>query len=203
MQMVETVHLEKQHGSQFRLGPLDITVRAGELVGVVGGCGEGKTTLLQLVWGFLRPDRGCVRVFRQEPHLNQLAVRTRTGYLRASPSFNEGMTVRRHLQFVGEFYTGWSETSASALLRRFAMNPDALVYQLPPAVRRKLALISAIAHEPELLLLDEPLAGWSLADHAEIAAFLRTEARERGCGIIMTACHSCDVSGVADTVIRL
>jgi ABC-2 type transport system ATP-binding protein len=157
MDLIRTDGLVKTYPG-FSLGPVDLRIAAGEILGIVGPNGAGKTTLLKLIWGFLRPDRGSISVFRQQPHLNQLSVRLRAGYLSETPTFYDWMTARRHLTFVSEFYECWDAAYADTLLDRFGIHPDSVVGALSPNSRIKLALIAAVGHHPSLLLLDHPIA---------------------------------------------
>src|SRR5436189_3914248 len=100
MELIRAESVVKLQGSRFALGPLDLELRSGEVLGIIGKPGAGKTTLLKLIWGFLRPDQGSVSVFQVKPHLNQMSIRQRTGFLSGSPTFDRCQTVRHHLQFM-------------------------------------------------------------------------------------------------------
>src|SRR6185436_3042413 len=106
MELVRTRNVVKRQGARFSLGPVDLALRSGEVLGIVGSPGTGNATLLKLIWGFLRPDQGMVSVFHSQPHLNQMFVRRQTGYLSESPGFDVCMTARHHLQFMSQFYEG-------------------------------------------------------------------------------------------------
>jgi ABC-2 type transport system ATP-binding protein len=106
MELIRAKSVVKQQGHQFKLGPVDLALSSGEVLGILGSHGAGKTTLLRLIWGFLRPDQGTVSVFHLQPHLNQLSVRQRAGYLSASPNFDVCLTVQRHIKFISQFYDG-------------------------------------------------------------------------------------------------
>lgn len=178
-------------------------MEAGELLGIMGPNGAGKTTLLKLVWGFLRPDKGSISVFRQQPHLNQVSVRLRAGYLPESPSFYGWMTARRHLDFVSEFYDGWDRTKANALLDRFEIDPNLCIRLMPRSARTKLALIAAVSHNPLLLVLDEPTAGLDLVTRHDVLEFLNELAKNHGVGIVVSSHIADDLDTLADSVLML
>jgi len=202
MELIRAEHVVKQQGSRFKLGPVDLKLRSGEVLGVVGKPGAGKTTLLKLIWGFLRPDEGSVSVFRLKPHLNQMSVRQRTGYLSESPGFHRCLTARQHVEFMSQFYEGWNDATVNTLLDRFCIDPGMCVQELSDSARVKLALISATGHNPFLLLLDDPMAQLDAIARIEISEFLKTLSSERGIGVLISA-HSSDLLQWADSTLTL
>lgn len=194
--------LRTESVTKFKLGPIDLVLSAGEILGVTGPAGAGKTTLLRLAWGFLQPDRGSVSVFRLQPHLNQMLVRQCVGYLRETPVFNGCMSTRQHMQFVSQFYERWNPATADSLLDRFRIDPHVCVQSLSDGAKTKLALISATAHDPNLLLLDNPLSGLDAAARSDVITFLRNLA-ERGVGILLSSRQPGDIKDLANSLLML
>jgi ABC-2 type transport system ATP-binding protein len=203
MELIRAESVVKVQGSRFTLGPVDLELRSGEVLGIVGKPGAGKTTLLKLIWGFLRPDHGSVSVFHLKPHLNQMSIRQRTGFLSESPSFDGCRTVRRHIQFMSQFYEGWNEATVNTLLDRFCIDPGMCVQELSDSAKVKLALISATGHDPFLLLLDDPMARLDAVARTEISEFLKTLSSERGIGAVVSAQRSSDLAPWTDSTLML
>jgi ABC-2 type transport system ATP-binding protein len=202
MEIIRIEGLEKSLG-QFRLGPLDLRVEAGEILGVMGPNGAGKTTLLKLAWGFLKPDSGSVRIFGLQPHLDQIRLRLRSGYLSESPQFYVSLKVRTFLDFVSNFYEGWDTSRVVSLLAQFRIDPDMRIQNLSKGNRIKLGLISALGHRPSLLILDEPTSGLDPLVRIDILDFIRGLAREEKVCTVLSSHISDDLDQIADSVLML
>ncbi len=169
----------------------------------MGPNGAGKTTLLKMLWGFLRPDGGRVSVFGRSPHLEQVWIRLRAGYMSESPNFYGWMTARRFLAFIAGFYPSWDWQQANRLLEEFGLNGDRKVEELSKGNRIKLGLVAAVAHRPQLLILDEPTAGLDPLVRVDILGFLENLVRHEGAGIVMSSHVSDDLDRIADSVLML
>jgi len=203
MDTIRTEQLSKCFGCLFRLGPVDIRVRPGEILGVIGPNWAGKTTLLKLLWGFMRPDLGRILVFGLQPHVNQMRVRRRAGYVSQIAQTDSPLTAKQYLRFVSVFYNGWNEERAGRLLEQIGLNPDVKLEQLSPGGRMKLSIVSAVAHEPQLLLLDEPTSGLDSLTRFEILRFLSRLAREQQVSVVLSSNISEDLDHITDSVLML
>jgi ABC-2 type transport system ATP-binding protein len=203
METLRTEQLSKTLQGVFKLGPLDLRVAAGEVLGVIGPHGSGKTTLLRLLWGFVRPDGGRISIFGMQPHLHQVKVRLRAGYLSENPHFHASLTARQFLRFVGKFYEGWEESRTDRLLEQFGVRPDLNIEKLSHGNRIKLSLISAMGHRPSLLILDEPTSGLDLLSRTDILRFLKNLAREENTSILLSSHISDDLDYIANSVLML
>lgn len=203
MNVMEMEHTVKTRGNRFRLGPLDIHLVRGEILGVMGRPGAGKTTLLRLVWGFLRPDAGRVRVFGRTPHLEQVRVRAETGYMPQSPVLDDAMTGTRFMALISIFYPTWNWERAYDLANYFDLEVEKTIGELSVADRTRLGLITALTHRPGLLVLDEPGTGLDTDDCASVFGAVRRIAAEDGAGVILSSCISSALDGIVDTVLML
>src|SRR6476660_9391926 len=142
MDIIRVESLTKRQG-HFKLGPVNLQLAPGEILGIMGRKGSGKTTLLQILWGFARPDSGKVAVFELAPHLHQVSIRLRAGYLSQAPKFYEWMTARQFLQFMSRFYDNWDQAHADSLLEHFDIDGAHLIRNLSKGNRLKLGLVAA------------------------------------------------------------
>ena len=184
--------------SEFTLGPLDLELEPGTVLGYIGPNGAGKTTTLHCIVGLLRADQGYVEVFGKPNDLHDPGWKADIGYVGDVHAFYENWTARRNLDFLAGFYPNWSETRAMELAKRFELPLDKKAKALSTGNRVKLALVGALAHEPRLLLFDEPTSGLDPVVRSEVLDVL-FEAVETGERAIFYSTHILsDISRLAD-----
>ena len=172
-----------RHGATMFLDGVTLPAPAGQVTGVVGGDGSGKTTLARCLAGALAPDSGEVR---RPP-------KARAGYLPASSGIYPDLTVTENLDFRATGY-GMSRQAAreraAEYLDRAGLAPAAgrLAGQLSGGMRRKLAVIAAMLHRPELLILDEPTTGVDPVSRSGLWWLIARAAAE-GCAIVLATSY--------------
>jgi len=149
--LAECAAVSRTFGSFTAVDRVDLAVWAGDVVGLLGANGAGKTTLIRLLLGLLPASAGSVRLFGQPP---SRATRRRIGYVPQTLGLYDDLTVAENLAFSGAVFAAPARTPAS--LRQYA---GVLVGDLPLGVARRAAFAQALAHTPDLLLLDEPTSG--------------------------------------------
>jgi ABC-2 type transport system ATP-binding protein len=172
----------------FKLGPINLDLEPGTVLGLVGPNGAGKTTLIQCLVGLLRADSGEMRVFGRPNDLNKPEWKLDIGYVGDVHVFWERWTAAKNLQFLSQFYPDWSHQRASELAERFQLPLGKQAKDLSTGNRVKLSLIMALAHSPRLLLLDEPTSGMDPVVRAEVLDVL-FEILETGDRAILYATH--------------
>ncbi len=156
--IVRCTALSRQFGRATALDSVNLTIAAGEIVGLVGRNGCGKTTLLHHIAGLALPSSGTCLTFDTATSSLGPAELARIGFVQQHPMLIGFMRVEQLVAHVKSFYERWDDDLASALLNRLEVQRDARVSALSPGNRQKLALVLALSHRPELLLLDEPLS---------------------------------------------
>ena len=162
--LLETENLVKTFGTLRAVDMLNLQVRAGEMVGLVGPDGAGKTTAIRLLCGLLRPDSGLIRLGGYEIPAQVEKAREVLGYLAQRFSLYGDLTVKENLDFFGQVFdmpdADRQQRSVELLrfagLEEFANRPAAA---LSGGMQKKLGLASALVHHPKVLLLDEPTGG--------------------------------------------
>jgi ABC-2 type transport system ATP-binding protein len=187
----------RRFGSLLAVEGVDLEVRAGEVVGLLGANGAGKTTLIRMLLGLLRPSAGEVRLLGEPPSRR---TRARLGYLPQGLGLYEDLTVAENLAFTAEAFGGRLEGPLPD--PELEAVRGELVAELPLGLRRRLAFAAALGHRPELLVLDEPTSGVDALGRARLWDAIRSAAegsgqplagapvnREAGAGVLVTT-HS-------------
>ena len=160
--MLQVTGLAKSFGTQVAVAGLSFHVARGEVVGLVGANGAGKTTTLLALAGVLRPDVGQVLIAGHDLAVHPVAARQLLAFVPDEPALFDYLTVEEHLRFMARLY-GVSNVDQRlpALLAELELDDrrQSLPDELSRGMRQKLALGCAFIHDPQVLLLDEPLTG--------------------------------------------
>jgi ABC-2 type transport system ATP-binding protein len=157
--VVDVNDLSRSFGEKVALEGVSFRASAGQVYGLMGANGAGKTTFLKHLLGQLRAGSGSVRVFGLDPVRNSVGVLTRVGYLSEEHELPEWMSVDELLRYTQAFHPTWDASYAGELLETFALDPASKIRELSKGMRAQAGLIAAVAHRPELLILDEPSSG--------------------------------------------
>jgi len=164
------------------LDAISIDIPAGSVVGLVGRNGAGKSSLLRCLAGLVEPDSGSSSLLGCPSLELSDAVRARLGYVAQAPDLFEWMNVYEHLCLVGRAYPTWDEQRCLVLAARFELPLGKAVRELSGGDQQKMAVVLALAHDPDLLLLDEPVSSLDPLARQEFMRAMfgaRAEHRER------------------------
>ena len=157
--LAAALHGVAKHYHGFTLGPLNLEIPAGSIVGLIGENGAGKTTLLKLLTGVNRPDAGTVELLSATP--DDAAVRAKIGVVFEDAYFYESLTPAQvGASLRGIFGPAWDASYFAALLEQFHLPPKKSIKELSRGMRMKLNLASALAHRPGCWCWTKPPPGW-------------------------------------------
>ena len=150
--------LGKSFGRRAVLQGIDLEVRPGEVVGVLGKNGAGKTTLLELMLGFTRPSAGEVRLFDHESFTLPSALKPRVGFVPQQDELVQQLNAADQLRLIGSFYPAWDQALMQRLSHAWEIDLGQRIKEMSLGQRQKLSILLALGHHPDLLVLDEPVA---------------------------------------------
>jgi ABC-2 type transport system ATP-binding protein len=179
---------------------LNLTVKAGSIYGFLGRNGSGKTTVLRMLAGLIKPDSGIVRVSGNDPFLIGAEERQHLGYMSERISISPASKVRALLDLGRDLYPTWNRTLANSLIEKYGISPKKRLGALSLGNQRILAFILAIAPRPSVLLLDEPAANLDVVARREVLDGILELIRDCACTVIFSTHILSDVERVADEI---
>ena len=198
--VIEISELTRRFGPKTALDSVSVSMPRGAVYGLVGANGAGKTTLIKHILGLLRAESGSVRIFGLDPVADPVGVLSRIGYLSEENDVPGWMRVDELIRYSRAFYPAWDDAYAEELRQAFTLDPSAKIRNLSKGQKARVGLLVALAHRPELLVLDEPSSGLDPIVRRDIlGAVMRTIADE-GRTVLFSSHLLEEVEQVADHV---
>lgn len=189
--------LSKSFGTQPVLQQLDWEIEAGSIVGLLGRNGAGKSTLIECLLGLRDAQSGSVQLFGEDTlHLSE-ATKARIGYVPQSSELFQWLTPRQLMDYFRAFYTRWNEVKVNALMQRWELPWTQSIGKLSPGQKQRLSIIRALAHEPDLLVLDEPVSSLDPAGRREFLSELVDGVIDRKTTVVFSTHILSDLERVA------
>ncbi len=200
--VIKTKNLTKQYGTQKSVADLNIHVRQGRIYGLLGRNGAGKTTTMKMLLGLTQPTSGEVTIWGKPLRTNEKKLLPRIGSLIESPGFYPNLTAAENLRI---FATLRGVPNRNAIknaldLVELPYQDKKLFSQYSLGMKQRLAIALAIMHDPELLILDEPINGLDPIGIAEVRTFIRDLCTERGKTILISSHILSEIALLADDI---
>lgn len=200
--MIETRNLTKQYGVQKSVSDLNIHVKRGRIYGLLGRNGAGKTTTMKMLLGLIKPTSGTVKIFGKSMIGNEKKILPRIGCLIESPGFYPNLTGTENLKIFARLRGIPAKNAIKSALEVVGLpyNDKKLFSQYSLGMKQRLAIALAIMHDPELLILDEPINGLDPIGIAEVRDFIRELCDVRGKTILISSHILSEISLLADDI---
>jgi len=202
--MIELVHLTKKFGSLVAVNDVTLTIPRGEFFAMLGPNAAGKTTTLKILAGLMKPTAGSARVCGFDVQTQPLEARRRLAYVPDFPFLYEKLTAWEFFRFIGQLFrmddarieAGARELAARFHLDEFAGLP---LESLSHGTRQRVAIVSALLHDPEVLVIDEPMVGLD-PQHARVVKDVFKERSRQGMTVLLSTHELSVAEEMADRI---
>ncbi|UCG04908.1 MAG: ABC transporter ATP-binding protein [Desulfobacterales bacterium] len=205
MKIIEVQHLHKRFNGFVAVDSISFSVEKGEFFGLLGPNGAGKTTTIRMLYGFLPPSQGSIRIFGMDITQDWRKIKARIGVCQQDNTLDPDLTVAQNLHvFAGYFSIPKKEASSRGqeLLDFFALShkKNAKVMELSGGMARRLILARALINQPDLLILDEPTTGLDPQSKHQVWEKLET-LKDQGLTVLITTHNMDEASRLCDRLI--
>jgi ABC-2 type transport system ATP-binding protein len=195
--MIELVHVLKKFGDLTAVRDVTLTIPRGEFFAMLGPNAAGKTTTLKILAGLMKPTSGCARICGFDVQTQPLEARRRIAYVPDFPFLYDKLTAREFFRFTGQLFQmppARIEANTQKLIARFhlAEFADRALEGLSHGTRQRVAIASALLHEPEVFVIDEPMVGLD-PQHARIVKDVLKERSLAGMTVLVST-HQLNVA---------
>jgi ABC-2 type transport system ATP-binding protein len=195
--MIELVNLVKKFGNLTAVNDISLTIPRGEFFAMLGPNAAGKTTTLKLLAGLMKPTLGCARVCGFDMQVQPLEARRRIAYVPDFPFLYDKLTAWEFFRFTGQLFqmdAARIEANAQDLIARFHLADfvNRPLESLSHGTRQRVAIVSALLHEPEVFVIDEPMVGLD-PQHARVVKDVFKE-RSRAGVTVLVSTHQLEIA---------
>lgn len=200
--IIKTKNLTKQYGEQKSVANLSIHVRKGSIYGLLGRNGAGKTTTMKMLLGLTKPTLGEAKIFNQDIKNDMKSILPRVGSLIESPGFYPNLTGTENLKIFARLRGVPNQDAVRNVLDLVGLpyNDKKLFSQYSLGMKQRLAIALTLMHDPEVIILDEPINGLDPIGIAEIRSFIRDLCDKQGKTILISSHILSEIEKLADDI---
>ncbi|MBR5329372.1 MAG: ABC transporter ATP-binding protein [Firmicutes bacterium] len=195
--------LTKRYKNGRGVGDISFSVGEGEVIGLLGPNGSGKTTVMKSIIGFCRYDAGSIRVFGHDPSENKEAALAHVGCLIESPALYENLTAKRQLNMMARLYPDLPPTAVENALKSVGLERYAneKVRRFSLGMKQRLGIAMAFLSKPELVILDEPTNGLDIESSVELRKRIIKMAKQDKCSFLVSSHQADEIEKMCDRVV--
>lgn len=202
--MIELLHITKQFGDLVAVDDVSLTVPRGEFFAILGPNAAGKTTSIKILTGLIKPTSGQARVAGFDVQAEPLEVRRRLAYVPDFPFLYDKLTPWEFFRFIGQLFRMDDArilASATTLIERFNLEPyvNKSIEGLSHGTRQRVAIVSALLHDPEVFVIDEPMVGLD-PRHARVVKDILKERSRNGMTVFLSTHQLSVAEEMADRI---
>lgn len=197
---IEIKGLEKNY-SNFKLGPIDISIPSGTIVGLIGENGAGKTTLIKTMLNIIKKDQGSIKIFEKDYNQNELDIKEDIGVVLDNTFFPEILTAKDINIVMKDIYKNWDYELFYKYLHDFGIVDNQPLKTLSKGMRKKVEIATALSHHPKLLILDEATSGLDPVVRSEVLDIFLKFIQDEEHTILLSTHITSDLEHIADHII--
>lgn len=198
--MLEINNLSKEFIMGFKLQDITFRLEPGYIMGLIGPNGSGKSTLIKLIMNLIKKDSGEIKIFGKDYIEFEKEIKNRIGFVYDESVFYENLTIDKMRAIIAPFYTKWDNTIFDNYLDRFELEKNYVIKRLSKGMKMKFALATALSHNAELIIMDEPTAGLDPVFRREILDILYDVIQDDNKSIIFSTHITTDLERIADYI---
>lgn len=199
--IVEIKDLEKKYDNKFKLGKINITIPKGVIVGLIGENGAGKTTLIKGMLNILKIDSGEIKIFGKDYKKEEQSIKEDIGVVLDNMFFPELLNAKDINNSMKDIYKNWNSKSYFSYLKEFNLEENKPLKSMSKGMRKKLEIVTALAHKPKLLILDEPTSGLDPVVRSEVLDIFQKFIEDEEHSILLSTHITSDLEHIADEII--
>ena len=198
--MLEINNLSKEFIMGFKLEDITFKLEPGYIMGLIGPNGSGKSTLIKLIMNLIKKDSGEIKIFGKDHIEFEKETKNRIGFVYDESVFYENLTIDKMRAIIAPFYTEWDDKAFYNYLDRFELGKTYVIKNLSKGMKMKFALATALSHNAELIIMDEPTAGLDPIFRREILDILYDVIQDENKSIIFSTHITTDLERIADYI---
>lgn len=199
MDIISVQNLTKDYGLGRGVFNVNLAVQKGEVYGFLGPNGAGKSTTIRHLMGFSKPDSGRAEILGKDTFKNYYRLFENVGYLPGEVALPEGLTGYQFLKMMKDLRHIKNEKMMKSLIEKFELDPSGETKSMGTGQRRKLAIVAAFMHDPDILILDEPTSGLDPIMQEVFINFILNE-KEKGKTILLSSHIFTEVDATCDEI---
>lgn len=201
--IIELKKIEKRYDQKFTLGPIDLEIPSGVIVGLIGENGAGKTTLIKAILNIVKTENSTIKIFGKELKVEEENIKEEIGVVLDQTFFPELLTPSDIDSIMKDIYKNWDKELYLKYIKEFDLPLHKPIRTLSKGMRKKLEIATALSHHPKLLLLDEPTSGLDPVAREELLDLFQEFIQEENHSILLSTHITSDLEQIADYIIFL
>ncbi|SET52051.1 ABC-2 type transport system ATP-binding protein [Natronincola peptidivorans] len=197
--ILELENVTKEY-KNFKLDNISFSLEKGYIMGLVGPNGSGKTTTIKLIMNLLSKNSGEIKVFGLDNSLDEKAIKERIGFVYDDNIYPLGLKLSKIALLIAPFYKTWNQELFNQYMKKFQLDPQSSLEKLSKGMKTKFAIVMALSHKPDLIIMDEPTSGLDPIFRRELLEMLQEIIEDGNCSVLFSSHITSDLEKIADYI---